>query len=251
MKYLDHIQGHTFHGRKGEIENAFRYSIDYILCDPKKLAIYPKCFSKNKFNLAGLFTSDHGGEPSKGQGVAWVEAVLAKHGIPGAKQILLLAQPRFWGHVFNPVSFWMCFDTNNELYVVIAEVTNTFGERHSYLCHHDDFGVISKTDKLVAQKIFYVSPFQKIEGSYTFRFDIQKDQIGIWIDYNNGNQGLIATLTGKRHRATFGSLVWSAIRRPFGSRRVQTLIHWQALKLWLKGAKYRVRPSPPSNQVSR
>ncbi len=251
MKGIDHIQGHTFHGRKGAVENAFRYSIDYVLCDPTQVSSAPGLFSKDRFNVMGLMDADHGGAPGQGRGVDWALDVLRENDLPGADNIQLLAQPRFWGHVFNPVSFWLCHDRQDQLRVVIAEVTNTFGQRHSYLCHRDDLGPITPRDEIEATKIFYVSPFQRIEGGYTFRFDITADRIGIWIDYTNGNQGLIATLVGKRTRLTNRSILWSALRRPFGSRRVQALIHWQALKLWWKGAKYLVRPAPPVDEVSR
>jgi DUF1365 family protein len=131
-------------------------------------------------------------------------------------------------------------------------VTNTFGERHSYLVNHPDSRPILPTDRLRASKIFYVSPFQKIEGGYEFRFDISDERIGIWIDYSDeGREGLIATLTGARREMTNRSILRALIRRPMGSRRVQALIHWQALKLWWKGALYRVRPTPPAEDLSR
>ena len=134
---------------------------------------------------------------------------------------------------------------------MIAEVTNTFGDRHSYLCHHADGHEITKADTITAQKIFHVSPFQPVEGGYSFRFDIQPDKIGIWIDYSRGNGGLVATLTGPRKPLTSGGIIAAAWRRPLGSRRVLGLIHWQALKLWWKGADYRPRPTPPADEVSR
>jgi DUF1365 family protein len=134
---------------------------------------------------------------------------------------------------------------------VIAEVTNTFGDRHSYLCRHEDGRAITKDETISAQKLMHVSPFQPIEGGYTFRFDIQDDSIGIWIDYSRGQGGLIATLTGPRKPITNRAIIRSALRRPFGSRRVLALIHWQALKLWWKGATFRSQPTPPSQEVSR
>ncbi|MGB0799388.1 MAG: DUF1365 domain-containing protein [Planktomarina sp.] len=246
----DHIQGYTYHGRKGEIENAFRYSIDYVLIDPDAPDVLPSLFSRNRFNVASLYDVDHGGAPKDGQGVVWARDVLVTHDLPTPTRVDLLAQPRFWGHVFNPVSFWLCYDNEENLRVVIAEVTNTFGERHSYLCHRDDHEPIQPTDTLTATKIFYVSPFQPVEGGYQFRFDIRGDKIGIWIDYTQGNGGLIATLTGPRKRLSNLSIIKSVFRRPLGSRRVQFLIHWQALKLWIKGAKYRTRPTPPTDEVS-
>jgi hypothetical protein len=154
------------------------------------------------------------------------------------------------GHVFNPVSFWLCRDDSG-LRVVIAEVTNTFGQRHSYLCHRDDLAPLGREDTVTARKIFHVSPFQPVEGSYRFRFDISADRIGIWIDYSAGENGLIATLTGQRAPLTNRAILRACLRRPFGSRRVLTLIHWQALKLWWKGARYRSPPVPPGDEISR
>jgi DUF1365 family protein len=130
-------------------------------------------------------------------------------------------------------------------------VSNTFGDRHSYLCHHDDMRPIDKHETLQARKVFHVSPFQPVSGDYRFRFDIRPDKIAIWIDYNSDNGGLIATLTGERKPLTSPGILWSLIRRPFGSRRVLALIHWQALKLWRKGVEYRERPEPPMEEVSR
>ena len=212
----------------------------------------PTLFRRNGKGAFSLNDLDHGGAPKNGAGARWVRDVLAAHQITGVAKIELLAQPKVLGHVFNPVSFWLCYNDNDEITAVIAEVTNTFGERHSYLVNHPDSRPILPTDRLKASKIFYVSPFQKIEGGYEFRFDISDDRIGIWIDYSGeGKDGLIATLTGRRKGITNRSILGSVVRRPLGSRRVQALIHWQALKLWWKGATYRVRPEPPTREVSR
>ncbi len=248
---VDHIAGETFHGRRGAVDNAFRYSIDYVCLDMEETGRAPFLFSRNRGNLTSLHDSDHGGMPNKGRGTAWVRETLAAHGLGVSGRILLLAQPRVLGHVFNPVSFWLIHDKDEVLRVVIAEVTNTFGDRHSYLCHHDDLAPITRSDLLRARKIFHVSPFQPVEGDYTFRFDIRFDRIGIWIDYKTGNGGLYATLTGSRKPLTNGAILRACLRRPFGSRRVLGLIHWQALKLWWKGAGYRVRPEPPAEEVTR
>ncbi|WP_050929221.1 DUF1365 domain-containing protein [Aestuariivita boseongensis] len=252
IETVDHIQGQTYHGRKGAVTNAFRYSIDYVMLNAEADLATPRLFKRNGRGLCALFDSDHGGAPGDGKGAAWVRDVLSQYQLPSPARIMLLAQPRFWNHVFNPVSFWVCYNDHDEITTVIAEVTNTFGERHSYLVHHPDNRPIQPTDRLKASKIFFVSPFQKIEGGYEFRFDISDDRIGIWIDYSGeGKDGLIATLTGKRRGLTNRSILSSVLRRPLGSRRVLALIHWQALKLWWKGAKYRVRPTPPAGEVSR
>ena len=249
---VDHIQGETFHGRRGAIENAFRYSIDYVMLDAEAPVRAPWLFRRNRRGMAALHDSDHGGAPKQGRGASWVREVLREHQLETLStcRITLLAQPRFWGHVFNPVSFWLIEDADG-LRAVIAEVSNTFGDRHSYLCRHPDLRPITREDTLSAQKIFHVSPFQKIEGGYRFRFDIRADRIGIWIDYRAGEDGLYATLTGPRVPLTNAGILRACLRRPLGSRRVLGLIHWQALKLWWKGAKYAVRPEPPAHEVSR
>jgi uncharacterized protein len=251
MTGIDHIAGETYHGRRGATRNAFRYSIDYVLLDADNAAGRPGLFSRNGRNLVSLHDTDHGGAPYQGRGTAWVREVLAANDIALSGRIDILAQPRILGHVFNPVSFWLIHDNVGTLRTVIAEVTNTFGDRHSYLCAHDDGREITKADTIQAQKILHVSPFQPVEGGYTFRFDITTDKIGIWIDYTRGNGGLIATLTGDRRPLTNASILRAVLRRPFGSRRVLALIHWQALKLWWKGGTFRPRPEPPQTEVSR
>ncbi|GFE66322.1 DUF1365 domain-containing protein [Litoreibacter roseus] len=252
MRSIYHIEGRTYHGRKGEIENAFTYGVDYVLLDPDADVKGPVLFSRNGRNLTSLHDSDHGGTPRSGRGTSWVRDVLSAHGLDEmVVKIDLLAQPRMLGHVFNPVSFWLCYDVETNLRAVIPEVTNTFGDRHSYLCAHDDLRVITAEETLTARKIFHVSPFQAVEGDYTFRFDISESRIGIWIDYKSGPDGVLATLTGKRKPLTNRSILRACLRRPLGSRRVLGLIHWQALKLWWKGAKYNARPTPPAEDISR
>ncbi|WP_054008317.1 DUF1365 domain-containing protein [Cypionkella psychrotolerans] len=249
MNDVDYIAGTTFHGRRGGVGNRFNYRVDYLLLNPET-ACGPALFSRNRGNLTALHDTDHGGPPKQGRGVAWVRQVLAEQGLPMASEILLFAQPRVLGHVFNPVSFWLCRDAKG-LRVVIAEVSNTFGQRHCYLCHREDLAPLTRDDTVTAQKIFHVSPFQPVEGSYRFRFDISADKIGIWIDYSVGEAGLIATLTGPRVPLTNAAILRACLRRPFGSRRVLALIHWQALKLWWKGALYRSPPVPPHDEISR
>jgi DUF1365 family protein len=248
---VDHIAGQTYHGRKGAIKNAFRYSVDYVLLDAEAEVRTPWTFGRNRAGLTGLHDKDHGGAPGAGRGASWVREVLEQHQIRDVETIELLAQPRVLGHVFNPVSFWLCRRADGALLSVISEVSNTFGDRHSYLCAHADQRPILPSDTMTATKIFHVSPFQPVEGGYKFRFDVTAERIGIWIDYAQSGGGLVATLTGARRPLSNMSVLRSVLRRPFGARRVLALIHWQALKLWVKGAVYRARPAPPSNEVSR
>jgi uncharacterized protein len=245
---VQRIRAETFHGRKGPVKNAFRYSVDYVLLDPDRISA-PRLFGRNRAGLMSLHDADHGGAPGEGRGVPWAREVLADHGLP-VDRVLLLAQPRLLGHVFNPVAFWLAHDHLGHLRAVIAEVTNTYGDRHSYLCNREDRAPITREDTITAQKIFHVSPFQPVEGRYDFRFDIRPDRIGIWIDYTSATGGLFTNLIGPRAPLTSAGILASALRRPFGSRRVLALIHWQALKLWWKKARFHARPLPPKQDVS-
>ncbi|WP_126979018.1 DUF1365 domain-containing protein [Frigidibacter oleivorans] len=252
MNRVDHIRGRTFHGRRGAVENAFSYGIDYVLIPDMEASVTaPAPFSRRRGTVAGVRDADHGGPPGQGRGAVWLREVLAAEGIdlPGAT-VGLLTQPRLLGHVFNPVSFWLVTDAAG-LRAVVAEVTNTFGDRHSYLCAHSDLRPILPGDEMVATKVFHVSPFQQIAGEYRFRFAIGADSVAIRIDYRTEGAGLLATLQGRRAPLTLPGLAGAALRRPFGSRRVLALIHWQALKLALKGARYRRRPTPPAQEVTR
>lgn len=251
MSAVEHITGRTFHGRSGGPDNRFSYGVDYLLYQPEVAQSAPSILRRNRRGLLSLHDTDHGGAPGQGRGVLWVRDVLAEAGAPPPARIDLLTQPRVLGHVFNPVSFWLCQNAAGALVCVIAEVSNTFGDRHSYLCHHDDFRPMGAEDTLTARKVFHVSPFQPIAGGYQFRFDIRPDRITIRIALGHEGGGLVATLTGPRRVATTAGLLAGLLRRPFGSRRVLALIHWQALKLWWKGAAYRPRPEPPSHEVSR
>ncbi len=175
--------------------------------------------------------------------------MLATRGLPHDR-VLLLAQPRLLGHVFNPVAFWLAYDGRGHLRAVIAEVTNTYGDRHSYLCRRPDGAPITREDTITAQKIFHVSPFQPVAGRYDFRFDIRPDRVAIWIDYTTAEGGLFTNLIGPRTVLTTRGILASALRRPFGSRRVLALIHWQAVRLWWKKARFNPRPAPPGKDVS-
>lgn len=249
MTQVQRIPAETFHGRKGPVKNAFRYSVEYVLLDPTA-SKGPWLFSRNRGNLMSVQDADHGGPPGQGRGLAWAREVFAAHDV-AANRVLLLAQPRLLGHVFNPVSFWLAEDHLGQLRGVIAEVSNTYGDRHSYLCHHADHAPIQCDDTLTATKIFHVSPFQPVEGRYDFRFDIRPDRIGIWIDYTTPGGGLYTNLIGPRLPLTNAGIIASTLRRPFGSRRVLALIHWQALKLWWKRVKFHHRPTPPTEDVSQ
>ncbi|WP_127115125.1 DUF1365 domain-containing protein [Shimia sediminis] len=246
-QWPDHIAGSTTHARRGSVKNAFTYSIDFVLIDPRA-SLGPALFSRNRFNLASVRDRNHGGKRGEGRGVAWAEQVLSCAGVP-FKRILLLTQPTFLGKVFNPVSFWLAYE-GDDLTAVIAEVNNTFGERHSYLCHLPGFAPITAAETLRAEKLFHVSPFQQVSGRYSFRFNIRDDAISIRITHENGADGVIATLSGARQPLTNRAILTGVLRRPIAPLRTLGLIYWQAAKLKLKGAPFRRRPTPPQQEIS-
>ncbi|WP_071797818.1 DUF1365 domain-containing protein [Natronohydrobacter thiooxidans] len=256
MSGVEHIAGRTFHGRRGPVANRFSYGVDYVIFDAEAAVTTPWLMSRNGRNIASLRDCDHGGAPGRGRGAVWVREVLAAHQLEGVTNgpVQLLTQPRVLGHLFNPVSFWLCHDHAGGLRAVIAEVNNTYGDRHSYLCVKPDRSVISPADELRAQKIFHVSPFQPVDGEYCFHFAITPEKVSIRILYRQDHEapdaGLVATLTGAREPLTNRAIL-AAMAGRMGSRRVLALIHWQALKLWWRGATFRPRPKPPAQEVSQ
>lgn len=196
----------------------------------------------------------HERDVGNGKGLlSTVQELASEIGIPESfrHNTCLLTQPRTLGFVFNPVSFWFFRDKHGQLRAVVAEVSNTVGQRHSYLVHHADFAPIKRDDRLQASKVFYVSPFQEIAGSYEFRFSLDKTTAGIWIDHVNGAEGVYATQTGTIRSMTASGILWRVLRFPFGALGGYVLIHWQALKLKLKGARFAHAPKPPAQRYTR
>jgi DUF1365 family protein len=246
----EHIAGVTTHTRRGAIRHQFSYGVDFVLIDPECTAATPMLFSRNRFNLMALHDVDHGGPLGAGRGSIWAREILSNHGLSGQQvQLRLLAQPRFLGYGFNPVSFWLAI-RGNELIAVIAEVSTPFGDRHSYLCHLHNFAPIKADTPIIKPKMLHVSPFQDVAGQYTFHFDIRANQLAIQIHFSHEAEGVVATLTGACHPMTNSRLMRASIRRPLGALRTTVLIHWQAVRLKLKGAIYRSRPAPPKSEVS-
>ena len=247
---VQHMAGETTHARRGAIRHRFRYGVDFVLFDPEAAVTGPALFSRGHFNLASVHDVDHGGPIGQGRGAVWARDVLAGAGLDRPElRLALLTQPRFLGYGFNPVSFWLARE-GDRLRAVIAEVSTPFGDRHSYLCHLPGFAAITRNARLHAVKALHVSPFQEVAGSYDFVFDIRPSRIRIAILHRNGTEGVVATLSGSLRPLTNAGLVSAALRRPFGALRTMALIHWQALRLKLKGARYRTRPAPPTHEVS-
>ena len=270
------VRGSTWHGRTGAIRDSFRYRLDLVLLDPEAESRAP-LFRRNGRAVASVNDRDHGGPRGRGEGAAWARRAFETAGLAPGFRLLLLTQPRWFGVVFNPVSFWFAFSepaarsdagsgtgpdsgpdfgpdsgraSGPALVAVIAEVNNTYGDRHGYLCAKPGFVPIGPGDVTRARKVFHVSPFQDVAGEYSFRFDIREAAIAIRIGYRNGAEGLVATYEGERLPPTAPRLLRAALRFPFAGFRAIALIHWRALRLRLKGASFRPRPLPPAEDLT-
>lgn len=247
------IRAKVTHARRLPVMNRFSYGIDYLLLNENLLLKSKtglKLFSFNKPNLVSLYPSDHG--VAGCDDFAGVRQLVRDGGIDDGDQILLLTHPRYWGYTFNPVSFFLIYNQDEKLRAVVAEVHNTFGDRHAYLCTAKDGKDIGGQDTTVSVKQFHVSPFFDISGSYRFRFRIDESRVAIHIHYDDGQGGGLSTsISGARTPLTDRALASALLRRPLGAARTTALIHWQALRLWRKGVRYRPRPEPPSEAVTK
>ncbi len=205
--------------------------------------------SINGRNLFSLRTRDYGDGCSAQD---WIDDVLRTWNIAEADgEITLVTMPRIFGFAFNPVNFWLCKDRDGGLRAVLAEVNNTFGERHCYLCFHKDRRAITPQDTLTAQKIFHVSPFLESKGDYAFRFSTDEDRLTILIDLSDESGPLLRTsLAGPLVPATSRRLLRALLANPLLPFKAIALIHYQAVKLFLKGVRHVHKPAPPANAIS-
>lgn len=231
----------------------FRYRLFYVLVDVDRieaLARSLRWFSYNDFNLVSFHDRDHGNRMPGGLR-RWAEAVLFSAGIvlPGGR-IRLLCLPRVIGFAFNPLSLWYCEHADGTLRAVIAEVRNTFGERHSYLLHAGGapIGARHEIDK---DKRFHVSPFLDLDGRYRFHVSPPGTALRLTIRETRGDQSVLdAALSGARRPLSDGHLLAAVAAMPFMTLKVVFAIHWQALRLWCRGALVRPKPNPPTLEVS-
>jgi DUF1365 family protein len=248
------VEGHVMHRRTRPVHNAFVYPAFCLRLPLSRLDSLPGLgVARNRYGLLSFHDRDHGardGSPLEG----WIRALLAREGIDAPGEVVLHAFPRMLGYVFNPVSFWVCHDAAGGVAAVLAEVNNTFGERHLYLVAHPDGRAITDGATLRARKVFHVSPFCEVRGHYAFRFHFGADRWLARIDYldDDGDAPLIATsisgavrpLTRKRARAL-------VVRYPAFTLGVVARIHWQAAKLWVKRVPFFAKPAPPASLLSR
>ncbi len=234
------------HARLRPKRHHLRYNVFYLLLD---LAALPRLrlFSCGRFNLFSFQPRDYG--DGTGDLLGYVRAQLAKAGLAEAgARICLLTMPRFLGHAFNPLSLFLCHEETGRLRAVLYEVNNTFGQRHSYLLP------VTENSPLVRQecgKTFYVSPFMDMELRYRFSLHPPGEALGLHIAVEDAQGPLLhASMAGKAGKLTDTALLRNACAMPFLGAKVVAAIHWEGLKLWLKGTGLRPRPAAPVEPVS-
>lgn len=244
--------GSVMHRRIAPRRHALRYRAFWLLLDLDELPALDarlRLFSYNRRNLFSLYDSDHGDgghEPLRKQ----IEGWLATAGIEiegGA--VRLLCMPRTLGYVFNPLSVYFCHRADGGLAAVIYEVHNTFGDRHSYLIPVD--APVNGTLRQHCRKTLYVSPFMDMDMSYEFRVQLPGERVTIAIQGRGPEGPLInASLIGTRRDLTDRALLRAFIAIPAVTSKVIAAIHWQALRLWLKGLRLRPRSAAPDSLVT-
>jgi hypothetical protein len=241
------LVGNVMHRRTRPVEHAFVYPVFYVQLPLRDLdAAKRPVFSVDRANLLSFHQRDHG--PRDGSPLLpWIEGLLRERGLPADGEIILQTFPRVLGFVFNPVSFWYCYDAQDALIAVLAEVNNTFGGRHAYLLHNPDGAPLREGQVLTAGKEFHVSPFCEVVGGYRFRFHVERAKPLACIDYDDGSGDLLLTaISGRRLAWTTRDLVATFLRMPLLTIGVVARIHWQALRLWLKGVPFRGAHPPAS-----
>lgn len=235
------IDASIWHARSGDLARTFRYHATYTALPVAALEAGQLPLRPDARGLWKIRRSDYGARDSSSLD-GFIRAQLAPVGLADA-QVTLLTLPRSTGHSFNPVSFWLARDAAG-LRAVLAEVSNTFGEQHLYLCRHADGRVITPSDRLSGDKLFHVSPFLPREGSYIFRFDTGPGRFGAWVDWiaPDGGVMLKTAMTGRARALTAGSLRRAAWRHALQSQKVTGLIYVQAAKLAARGMRYRGKP---------
>jgi DUF1365 family protein len=247
------LEAEVFHARTQPRANVFRYGVFYLLASVDSLSNPRRTglFSVDRANLFGLRTRDYG--DGKTLPAVWIRNVLAEWHLPEADgDIVLMTLPRMLGYAFNPVSFWLCNDRDGRLRAVLAEVRNTFGERHCYLCFNRDHRPIAADTEITARKVFHVSPFMAMEGEYRFRFSITPERVAISINLLKDGEPLLCTSVAGAHvPLTSTRLLLAVLRNPLYPLKVIGLIHYQAVKLFLKGLRHFHKPEPPPVTISR
>lgn len=247
-------RGRLMHRRFQQVAYRFRYQVFNLYVDIDELpTLHKKCrlFSHNRLNLFSFYDRDFGARQAAPLR-PWLENLLCCRGIELAGgKIHLLCFPRVLGYAFNPLSVWYCFHRDGGLRAIVCEVHNTFGEIHHYVLAPKGGGLMSWQAEYRATKVFHVSPFIQPQAEYRFRFSVPATQLALRIhEFANGAPLLNATLTGRRLTLNDTSLLALFWQIPFLTAKVIAAIHWQALKLWLRGAPFYKKPALPDEGVT-
>lgn len=237
--------GQVMHQRFGEVGYQFRYGVMSLRVDIDQIESEAKSLrwlSLNRFNLYSLHFKDYGLRDGKAWRV-WADDLLAEYGLPKpAARIELVCFPRFMGITFNPLAMWYAYNEQDQLIGLIAEVSNTFKQWHHYVltANGEVLGdkVQAKTDK-----VFHVSPFIGMACGYQFRFAKPSEKYQMTINQTeNGQPLLLATQVAKAHVLNDKNLLKAALKHPFNTLKIVVLIHWWALKIFIKGGKFHKTP---------
>jgi DUF1365 family protein len=243
--------GTTTHARMGPRPHRFSYGLFQLLIDIDRVDDAVRGLRLMRHGRLGVFSfdeRDHGardGSPLR----PWVEARLAETGIvASAARIRLLSFPRMLGFVFNPLSIFFVEDRHGRLEAIIYEVNNTFGQTHAYVAPAVGGGPFEWQQ---ADKKLYVSPFYRVEGAYCFKITPPDETFDLVIAKTvGGRPDFTATLRAKRRALTDAALLKLFFAMPLMTLGVVAAIHWQALRLWMKGAPFGARPVGPDTGVS-
>ena len=243
--------GAVMHRRLRPVAHQFRYRAFWLLIDLDELpqiAARLRLFSHNRFNLFALHEADHGdgsATPLRTQ----AERLLAQAGIELAGgAVRLLCMPRTLGYSFNPISIYFCHRADGELAAVIYQVHNTFGERHAYVA---PVKTNSSEIRQNSRKVLFVSPFMDMDLVYDFRLAETDRRLALFIGASQGNQRVLnAALAATRRELTDSTLLSAFVALPVNTLQVMLAIHWEALRLWLKGMRLRPRPAPPAHTLT-
>lgn len=241
--------GEVMHARLRPFGHRFVYSVFSLLVDLDRLAeldCMSMIFSVNKANLASFHENDH--VEREGEGIrSFADRLLTGAGIGApAARILLLAYPRIFGYVFNPISVYFAYDSSDHLIALIYSVRNTFGERHSYVAPIGTGELSEAGVRQTRAKILHVSPFIGMGVRYHFRVLPPGRIVRLRIhETDNGEALLAATFVGAAKTLTTPVLAGCLLKFPLMTWKIMAGIHWEALKLWLKGARFRKSPAAP------
>ncbi|MBK7061860.1 MAG: DUF1365 domain-containing protein [Rubrivivax sp.] len=241
--------GEVRHRRLRPAVNAFAYPTYFLLLPMRALREQPSAaLARNRFGLLSFHDRDHG--DGGNDALAWIDQLLQQQGVNDARgEVWLHTYPRVLGFAFKPVSFWYCHRVDGSLAAIVAEVNNTFGERHCYLL--DEPG-LAWGQELRARKVFHVSPFCQVQGEYRFRFMRTDERTVARIDHHDESGPLLHTsVSGTLQLLTAASARAAFFGMPLMTLGVLARIHWQALRLWCKRVPFMRKPPAPDAFTSR